>query len=715
MLGGRCVRNAVVGATALFLVGGSLLAAAPAGAAGAPVKVGGASASHLQAGQLTRAATTHPSWSSSAPVNSPQMSASAAAAKATLTMPFHNLDANTLQGAPKGGGGGGGHPIPPINCEGGYACNSISTSNGGATTNKYALAATANDQKFPTIGDVEPPDQMMCAGNGYVMEGINIGDIQVFNANVRAVSGITTFDTLMGLTALGDSSGGDPMCIYDPQNGGHWFLEEIVSISSEANGGTFAGCFAATYDSCREGLAVSTTNNPLATSWNVYFVDPNKINPGDPGAGYLLNDFSKLGNSRDALMMFYDEFPLRGPLPSSGYGSYGFNGAQELAIQKKALELGYASVNFVHENMGTDPYIQPPDGACYQNGIDCWYTVIPQETTGTQFDNNYGGTGFMAGTMDFIGWTFGTLPSDPSTGNNRIAIFYWTGLDHLNSLGCAACDQIRFGGQFFTGLDWYTDQGVACPASQGNPCGLGAQRLGTLDLGTWCATVPSSSPLAKNQPCPEGGLNTNDDGVYQLSYGGGNLWFSINTLVNELFGNRSEIHLGAAYFVVGTSQFTGAQQLLSLTSQGYVAASHEDIEFPTLVGSTSSSSALMSFTLSGNGGPTRADGGGYFPTSAYGLVTASQHGLIGQTIYVSALGRAPQDGFSEYQGLPGPTRPRWGDYGAAVFVPGKGFYFASEYIQYANCNPSYWYYVDPTCGGHRDPFANFGTSISRLG
>ena len=79
---------------------------------------------------------------------------------------------------------------------------------------------------------------------------------------------------------------------------------------------------------------------------------------------------------------------------------------------------------------------------------------------------------------------------------------------------------------------------------------------------------------------------------------------------------------------------------------------------------------------------------------------------------VSALGQAPQDGFSEYQGLPGPVRPRWGDYGAAVFVPGKGFYFASEYIQYPNCNPAYFFGVDDSCGGTRDPFANFGTSIN---
>jgi hypothetical protein len=143
-----------------------------------------------------------------------------------------------------------------------------------------------------------------------------------------------------------------------------------------------------------------------------------------------------------------------------------------------------------------------------------------------------------------------------------------------------------------------------------------------------------------------------------------------------------------------------------------VAAAHEDIEFPTLAGGTAG--ALMSFTLSGSGGPTAADGGGYFPSSAYGRVTNSSAGLAGSTIDVTALGQGPQDGFSEYQPLPTIPRPRWGDYGAVVFVPGVGFYFASEYVPYPTCSPSYFYKVDRTCGGTRDQNANFGTSLNRV-
>ena len=502
-------------------------------------------------------------------------------------------------------------PFPTVSCApAGPGCDVISGS-GGAKSNRHGLAATANGELFNE--DIEPPDQGLCAGNGFVMESINIGEIRVFNSKLAPVSGITALDSLMGLSARGWSSGGDIMCEYDAGNGGHWFITEIVSTTSSP----FTGCFAGILDGCLEGIAVSSNNNPLSSSWNMYFLDPNLEIPTAPGAGHLLNDYGKMGMTRDAFLFFYDEFNLSGSLPACpSYGCDQFNGAQEFAIQKSALELGFASANLVHENMGTDPFIQPPDGSCDSGstaGVTCWYQVIPANSASGQFDNNYGGTGFMAATLDFNSFTFGNGPGD-----NRAAAFYWTGLSHLNSFGCGACGLISFGGQLFTGLESYIDSGQACPASAGNPCGLAAQRFGVLDDGTNCGALG----LASVASCPEQGIATNGDGVTQASYAGGQIWLAANTLINETFGARSETHVGAAYFVIGTGSFVGGSHLLTLTSQGYVAAAHEDLEFPDLIGGSASEGALMSFTLSGNGGPTAADGGGFFPSSAYGRVTA---------------------------------------------------------------------------------------------
>ena len=93
--------------------------------------------------------------------------------------------------------------------------------------------------------DIEPPDQGLCAGNGSVVEVNNIGEILVFNTALQRESAPISLDTVMGLTGLGWSSGGDPSCVYDSANGGHWFFTEIVSASPESKGGAFTGCFPA--------------------------------------------------------------------------------------------------------------------------------------------------------------------------------------------------------------------------------------------------------------------------------------------------------------------------------------------------------------------------------------------------------------------------------------------------------------------------------------
>jgi hypothetical protein len=47
-------------------------------------------------------------------------------------------------------------------------------------------------------------------------------------------------------------------------------------------------------------------------------------------------------------------------------------------------------------------------------------------------------------------------------------------------------------------------------------------------------------------------------------------------------------------------------------------------------------------------------------------------------------------------------------------VPGTGgrIYFANEYIQYPNCTGSSFTLAVGTCGGTRDGFANWGTSVN---
>jgi hypothetical protein len=584
-------------------------------------------------------------------------------------------------------------------------------SSGGATGVKGINAVDSGTLPTNTLGDIAPPDQGLCAGNGYVVETNNIGEIMVFNPALQRLSAAIPLDTMMGLTARGWSSGGDPSCEYDYNNGGHFFFTEFVSANSNASGGPFTGCFAAVAHECYEGIAVSKGSSPFGP-YNVYFLNAD-FNPNEPGYPYLLNDFAKIGLSRDAFMLFYNEYPLNG----GGFGNGFFNGAQEFAIDKTALETGMPvnksngkpnpKFNVAVENMGT---LQTPDGGCDGSnggiaGATCWYQAIPaQPPDPSQFDNSHGGSGLMLASLDFVG-----------NGDTRIAAFDWTGLSGLGSNKCAACSKVQFGGTLLSGVEFY--QGIGA---------LAAQESGPIPLGAECgaAALPHSSTTTT---CPEIGIATNGDGLSQVSQANGQLWGAAPTAINQVFGSTSEVHQGAAYFVVSTSSFDSTG-LFSLTDQGYVSPAHEDIEFPAIGAEGTArqdggtGNAVMSFTLSGNGGPTGADNGGFFPSSAYGQLTTSSGGLTGSQINVADLGQAPADDFTQYLDYPvyQISRPRWGDYGWAIFLPGRGnkpgsLYFASEYIQYANCTGSAFNFnAIPTCGGTRDGMANWGTSVNSI-
>ena len=590
----------------------------------------------------------------------------------------------------------------PISCTTvGTGCDTLS----GASPATSAPGLNAVDSGGLYGTDIEPPDQGLCAGAGYVVEALNLGELRVYNTALQGLSSDISADSLMGLPSMppsGWSSGGDIQCLYDYNNGGHWFVTEFVSTNPEIAGGPFAGCFAGAKNGCLEGLAVSVSSDPLG-AWNVYFVNPN-WNPSEPGNGYLLNDYAKISTTRDAFLLFYDEYNLNpATYPACpAFGCAGFNGAQELAFNKKALELGWpvmvpyggpnAYFNVAVANMGLLPTPEPPPfNTCGQNSpvpgyASCWYQVIPaQSPDPTQFDNTHGGMGYMLASLDFFGG-----------GDNRVSVFYWSGLSSLNTLN----PMVFFGGTTLTTTTPYRDEGAACyPGTLTSFCGLGVQKAGPVPLGD-----TNMSGLGGG---PEWGIATNGDGATQASFANHQLWFTVSTLVDQTFaGGVMELHIGAAFYAVGTTAFDGGGAL-TVSSQGYVTTAHEDMEFPALAASDGPIT-IMSFTLSG------VD---YYPSSAYGTMSTGTHGLAFSKYMIAALGQAPQDGFTEYPA--GGFRPRWGDYGAAIYVPstpGSAIghtFFASEMIQSPACTDAA-FLADPSCGGTRDPFANWGTSINSI-
>jgi hypothetical protein len=647
------------------------------------------------------------------------------AAKASAHLPETPSHPQALRMPTLRRSGGKDPVIPTVSCQPlGPGCDRISASAGGATGVKGLNAVdsgTLNTNAL-TPRDIEPPDQGLCAGNGYVIEDNNIGEVLIFNKALQRKSAVISLDTLMGLTSKGYSSGGDISCAYDYSNGGHWFFTEIVSTTPETSNGPFTGCFAGVSQTCLEGLAVTVGNNPFGP-YNVYFVHAD-YNPAEPGYPALLNDFGKIAVTRDAFLLFYDEFPLN-PSVYPGIGGGFFNGAQEFAFDKNALERGLPvtlangspnpAFNVAVENMGLLP---TPDGTCvsdnqfHQPGIACWSAVIPaMPPDSSQYDNSHGGSGFMLGTLDFNSFA-GVSPA----GADQLAVFDWTGLSRLNSLSCVTCNGIRFGGQVFNHVLPYYGVG-----------NLGAQKAGPIPLGDICGPAGLSVAVGSTPApasCPENGIATNGDFMTQVSQAQSQLWGGTSTEINQKFSSESspELHEGAIYWVVGTRSFDKTGRF-TLTSQSYVSPAHEDLEFPAMAAEGFASQdggnggAIIDFTLSGNGGPTKADKGGFYPSTAYGRVSSGSGGLLGSVVNIADLGQSPQDGFTEYQLYPTDlVQPRWGDYSNAIFMPWSGgkIYFATNYIQSPNCMPPQFTLTLATCGGTRDGLANWGTSVNSV-
>src|SRR5258708_16389145 len=302
-----------------------------------------------------------------------------------------------------------------------------------------------------------------------------------------------------------------------------------------------------------------------------------------------------------------------------------------------------------------------PDGTCASDnqlhaaGIACWFTVIPaQAPDPSQYDNSHGGWGFMLAWLNFSGFAGGI----PSAGATQIAVFDWTGLGGLNSPDCNSCSTIQFGGQLFSGVQLYND-----PSNVVGVGVLGAQKAGPIPLGAECGAAGLSTGRPPPTSCPEGALNTNDDGFFQVSQAQDQLWGAVDTAINQTYSSEAtpEQHAGAAYWVVGTRSFDN-NGVFSLTSQGYVSARHEDLEFPAIAAEGFPSQdggnggAIMAFTMSGNGGPTGADNGGFYPRTALALLSRPPGGLLGSGPLAHPC-QSPHHRLSDNPRLPVPHPP----------------------------------------------------------
>jgi hypothetical protein len=163
----------------------------------------------------------------------------------------------------------------------------------------------------------EPPDQGLCAGNGFVLEPVNSA-YSIYTPSGRLVRGPFNVNDLFDEGAAEFTS--DPRCYYDPSTN-TWFAT-ILFLNS-------------TFTSGHLDIAVNSSGDPTGL-WQQYQINTDDIRGnGCPCFG----DQPRMGIDPNNIYVSTDEFSIQGPQ---------FNGGQLYAISKSDLIAGNPNAHFVH-------------------------------------------------------------------------------------------------------------------------------------------------------------------------------------------------------------------------------------------------------------------------------------------------------------------------------------------------------------------------------
>jgi hypothetical protein len=522
--------------------------------------------------------------------------------------------------------------------------------------------STGAPEALPGV-DVEPPDQGVCAGNGFVME-INNMVAKVFNSDLTGGTQAAPVESLFATPEIfgGANDGsfsiqGDPRCFYDSSSG-RWFASQLWLDENDATSFGWAGTF----------VAVSTSGDPRGT-WKDYFIPDAYNSTGtatcnnvasdstSPAPNPCFGDQPLLGIDGASVQISTNEYSINNQTPNGPAGLY--------FLSKQAMVNGAASVNVLFSAVGASVAVPASNGP--------WYSLTPAQAPDGDYNAANNGTSYALSALDFAG-----------SGDNRIAEWAYTNTGGVNSNnGKVNIYELTLSSGMY-----------AVP-----PLPTVVQKTGSVPLAVYWNRLNGSK---KNTPLPEGGIATNDDRMASVALdpSSGALVGALNTGVNQpRSGSTSQTLGGVAYFVV-TPQLGASGLTASSVTTGYIAPAGADAVFPA-VAVTSSGAGVISYSLVGTG---------YYPSQAYSVVSAGDS--VGTTVHVARAGLGPQDGFSEYQDLGDSLySPRWGDYGAAV-ATGSTITFANEMIN-QTCTASQ-FAQDFTCGGTRDLFINWGTGVATL-
>jgi hypothetical protein len=517
---------------------------------------------------------------------------------------------------------------------------------------------------------VEPPDQALCVGNGYVLEAVN-DVLNIYNTagasvlpdntptNIvagfpRNVNHAVDLNSFYGYPPAINRSTGirgqfvtDPTCIYDAAT--QRFFVVVLTLEVVPTTGAFTTVN-------HLDLAVSATSNPTG-SWNIYRIDvTGDGSPGNTGGPCpCLGDYPHIGADANGIYLTTNAYP---------WCCNGFSGAQIYALSKAQLAAGAASVNMVH--FDTSGLVNlPSDAGSTQPG----FTVWPAHSPGTgSYEAGNGGTEY------FLSSNAGDEATNPVTGtggphtSNKLIVWSLTNTSSLNSAtpSLTLSNKILTVGQY--GVPPKQQQpGSGLPPTTSTPQGFCINDTMTSTVaGLGCWRLLFTAEPAHNEVVSR--PDSNDTRMQQVMFANGKLWGALDTSLNPDGGAQ---RAGIAYYVVNPSAG-------KIVVQGYLGATGYDFTYPA-IGVTPSGRGVMAFTATGNS---------TYPSAAYAAIDAHV-GVSTWDIVQGGAGAATDDGFTSYKAQVGnPPRTRWGDYGAAS-VDGNSVWIASEYIAHA-CDYTTW-------------------------
>ena len=518
---------------------------------------------------------------------------------------------------------------------------------------------------------VEPPDQALCVGNGYVLEAVN-DVLNIYDTSGQSVLPDNTATNIVGglarnvnhavdlnsfygyPPAINRTTGRrgqfvtDPTCIYDAA--AQRFFVVVLTLEVVPTTGAFT-------TQNHLDLAVSATSDPTAT-WNIYRIDVTNdgTNTGGSNPGPYLGDYPHIGSDAYGVYLTTNSYP---------WCCNGFSGAQIYALSKSQLAAGAASVTMLHlDTSGT--VNAPSESGSTQPGFTVWPAHSPAANS---YDVSGGGTEY------FLSSNAADEAQKPISGSagtrtsTQLVVWSLTNTSSLDSASpsLSLTNKVLAVGQYGVPPKQQqpgsgTTPGVDVP--QGQCINDTTTQLFNGQIGCW--RLLFGAQPAHNEVISR--PDSNDTRMQQVMYANGKLWGALDTALNPDSGAQ---RAGVEWFIVNPS-------VGKIVKQGYLGAAGFDFTYPA-IGITPSGRGVMAFTATGDS---------TYPSAAYAPID-SQIGLGAWDTVPGAAGATQDDGFTSYKSQVGnPPRTRWGDYGAAA-VDGNSVWLASEYIAHA-CNYTTW-------------------------